>query len=68
MPSGDVLVLIDDSGRVVEWGRPAEELFGWSAEEAVGRSVAALMRAVAADGEGRRERFSDAAAVLVKPV
>lgn len=68
MPSGDVLVLIDDSGRVVEWGRPAEELFGWSAEEAVGRSVAALMREVAADGESRRERFSDAAAVLVKPV
>ncbi|WP_406361144.1 SpoIIE family protein phosphatase [Streptomyces sp. NBC_01579] len=68
MPSGDVLVLIDDSGRVVEWGRPAEELFGWSAEEAVGRSVAALMREVAADGESRRERLSDAAAVLVKPV
>ncbi|MGX1676134.1 PAS domain S-box protein [Streptomyces sp. NPDC055400] len=38
MPSGDMLVLIDDSGRVVEWERPAEELFGWSAEEAVGRS------------------------------
>ncbi|MGW1707809.1 SpoIIE family protein phosphatase [Streptomyces sp. NPDC002206] len=68
MPSGDVLVLIDDSGRVVEWGRPAEELFGWSAEEAVGRSVAALMREVAAHGESRRGGFSDAAAVLVKPV
>ncbi|MGW5275754.1 SpoIIE family protein phosphatase [Streptomyces sp. NPDC004044] len=68
MPSGDVLVLIDESGRVVEWGLPAEELFGWSAEEAVGRSVSALMRAVAADGEGRRGGFSDAAAVLVKPV
>lgn len=68
MPSGDVLVLIDDSGRVVEWRRPAEELFGWSAEEAVGRSVAALMREVAADGESRRERFSDAAAVRVTPV
>ncbi|MFE4958032.1 SpoIIE family protein phosphatase [Streptomyces sp. NPDC056653] len=68
MPSGDVLVLIDDSGRVVEWGRPAEELFGWSAEEAVGRSVAALMREVAARGESRRGGFSDAAAVLVKPV
>ncbi|WP_327370028.1 SpoIIE family protein phosphatase [Streptomyces sp. NBC_01217] len=68
MPSGDVLVLIDESGRVIEWGRPAEELFGWSAEEAVGRSVTTLMHAVAADREGRRERFSDAAAVLVKPV
>jgi PAS domain S-box-containing protein len=68
MPSGDVLILIDEGGRVVEWGRPAEELFGWSAEEAVGRSVTALMREVATDDEWRRERFSDAAAVLVKPV
>ncbi|MFF7580048.1 SpoIIE family protein phosphatase [Streptomyces sp. NBC_01707] len=67
MPSGDVLVLIDDSGRVVEWGRPAEELFGWSAEEAVGRSVTALMSEAAADGERLRERFSDTASVLVKP-
>ncbi|WP_351225912.1 SpoIIE family protein phosphatase [Streptomyces sp. NPDC002133] len=68
MPSGDVLVLIDESGRVVEWGRPAEELFGWSAEQAVGQSVTALMRVVAADDEWRRERLPDAAAVLVKPV
>ncbi|WP_329452749.1 SpoIIE family protein phosphatase [Streptomyces sp. NBC_01724] len=68
MPSGDVLVLIDDSGRVVEWARPAEELFGWSAEEAVGRSVATLMSEAAAGGERQRERFSEAASVLVKPV
>ncbi|WP_328920340.1 SpoIIE family protein phosphatase [Streptomyces sp. NBC_00208] len=68
MPSGDVLVLIDEGGRVVEWGRPAEELLGWSAEEAVGRSVTALMREAAADGERKSDRFSDAAAVLVKPV
>ncbi|MGW1711177.1 SpoIIE family protein phosphatase [Streptomyces sp. NPDC002206] len=68
MPSGDVLVLIDDSGRVVEWGRPAEELFGWSAEEAVGRSVATLMSEAAAGGERQRERFSETASVLVKPV
>ncbi|MFE7393355.1 SpoIIE family protein phosphatase [Streptomyces sp. NPDC057582] len=68
MPSGDVLVLIDDSGRVVEWGRPAEELFGWSAEEAVGRSVTTLMSEAAADGERQREWFLETAAVLVKPV
>jgi PAS domain S-box-containing protein len=69
MPSDDVLVLLDEAGRVVEWGRPATELFGWSAEEAVGQSVTALMHEVAAaDDEGRRERLSDAAGVLVKPV
>ncbi|MET7518266.1 PAS domain S-box protein [Streptomyces sp. NPDC005480] len=54
-----MLVFIDDSGRVVEWGRPAEELFGWSAEEAVGRSVTTLMSEAAADGERQRERFSE---------
>ncbi|WP_406428029.1 PAS domain-containing protein [Streptomyces sp. NBC_01589] len=68
MPNGDVLLLIDDSGRVVEWRRPAEELFGWSAEEAVGRSVTALIHEVAADGQWRWEGFSEAAAVLIKPV
>lgn len=67
MPSGDVLVLIDESGRVIEWGRPAEEMFGWSAEEAIGRQVGTLMREAAAGGE-RRGIFSAAAAVLVKPV
>lgn len=68
MPSGDALVRIDDSGRVVEWGHPAEELFGWSAEEAVGRSVATLMSEAPPAGERQRERFSDTASVLVKPV
>ncbi|MFJ2651227.1 SpoIIE family protein phosphatase [Streptomyces sp. NPDC087420] len=68
MPSGDVFVLIDEGGRVVEWGRPAEELFGWSAEQAVGRSVASLLGEVAADGGGRRETFSDAATVVVRPL
>lgn len=69
MPSEDVLVLIDEGGRVVQWGRPAAKLFGWSAEEAVGQYVTALMREVAAGGDDwRRERLSDAAGVLVKPV
>lgn len=69
MPSEDVLVLIDEGGRVVQWGRPAAKLFGWSAEEAVGQYVTELMREVAAgDDDWRRERLSDAAGVLVKPV
>jgi PAS domain S-box-containing protein len=69
MPSDDVLVLIDESGRVVQWGRPAAKLFGWSAKEAVGQCVTTLMHQVAAaDDEWRRERLSDAAGVLVKPI
>ncbi|MFG3023847.1 SpoIIE family protein phosphatase [Streptomyces sp. NPDC048254] len=67
MPSGDVLVLIDESGRVIEWARPAEDLFGWSAEDAIGQSVTSLMRESAAGGKWRG-KFSDEAAVLVKPV
>ncbi|WP_326593195.1 SpoIIE family protein phosphatase [Streptomyces sp. NBC_01294] len=68
MPGTDVFALIDEKGMVVEWGRAAEELFGWSAKEAVGRSVADLVREIAGGGEGRREGTSDGAAVLVKPV
>jgi PAS domain S-box-containing protein len=69
MPSDDVLLLIDEGGRVVHWGRPAAELFGWSAKQAVGQRVTALMHKVAAaDEDWRRERLSDAAGVLVKPV
>jgi PAS domain-containing protein len=68
MPSGDVLVLIDEGGRVVEWGRPAEELFGWSAEEAVGRSVTSLTRGISADRQGRWEGLLESDALLVKPL
>jgi PAS domain S-box-containing protein len=68
MPSDDVLILIDEGGRVVEWGRSAEELFGRSADEAIGQCVTALMHEVGADGERRPQGFPDAAAVLVKPV
>ncbi|QFZ77750.1 SpoIIE family protein phosphatase [Streptomyces fagopyri] len=68
MPSGDVLVLIDEDGLIVEWRRQAEQLFGWSAEEAVGQAVTALVREFSAGGEGRREGFAATTPVLVKPV
>jgi PAS domain S-box-containing protein len=68
MPSDDVLVLMDEDGQVVEWGRLAEELFGWSAKEVLGRPLTSLMHEVARDDTWRRERFSDAAAILIKPV
>ncbi|MFJ4845617.1 SpoIIE family protein phosphatase [Streptomyces sp. NPDC088733] len=62
MPSGDMLALVDESGRVVEWGPAAEELLGRSPEEAVGRSVTALMGAAPGPGAGGLP------GVLVKPV
>ncbi|MFI6494003.1 SpoIIE family protein phosphatase [Streptomyces sp. NPDC050564] len=68
MPGDDLLALIDEGGRVVEWGCLAEELFGWSAEEAAGQMVTALLREAAAGGAWWQEGFSEAAAVLVKPV
>ncbi|MFC4033282.1 SpoIIE family protein phosphatase [Streptomyces polygonati] len=68
MPSGDVLVLVDEDGRVIEWGPPAEALLGWSAEEAVGREVTALLPEAAADDELRGEGFPEATSVLVKPI
>ncbi|WP_158690595.1 SpoIIE family protein phosphatase [Streptomyces sp. 142MFCol3.1] len=59
---------LDESGRVIEWNRPAQEMFGWCAEEAVGQFVAALVGEAAADEQWRRARVEDAAPVLVKPV
>lgn len=63
-----MLVVIDEGGRVVEWGRRAEELFGWAAEDAVGQEVAAVLPEVAANDELRREDFPEFTSVLVKPV
>ncbi|MEV6116519.1 SpoIIE family protein phosphatase [Streptomyces sp. NPDC052109] len=68
MVLGDVLMYVDEGGRVTEWRRLAQEIFGWSAEEAVGQSVAALVREAAADEEWRRARVEHAGHLLVKPV
>ncbi|MYS23758.1 PAS domain S-box-containing protein [Streptomyces sp. DvalAA-14] len=68
MPGDDVLVLIDEGGRVIEWGRPAAELLGWSTEDALGQEVTALLPEVAAGDEQRREESARATPVLVKPL
>lgn len=67
MPHGDVLMIIDEGGRVTEWRRHAEKMFGWSAEEAVGQSVATLMRNVDTTDGWRWDAFFDVPPVLVKP-
>ncbi|WP_406273628.1 SpoIIE family protein phosphatase [Actinacidiphila glaucinigra] len=68
MPSGDVLLLIDEDGRVVEWGRPAEELFGRPAEETVGRSLGAVLRATAMDAGHPHAGPPGGLSVRIEPV
>ena len=49
----EAYVAIDAGGLVVDWNRRSRALFGWSAQEAVGRPAAALL----ADGDGALERI-----------
>ncbi|MFP4554127.1 MAG: PAS domain S-box protein [Actinomycetota bacterium] len=39
----DAVVFMDESGRVVEWNPRAEELFGWTRDEALGQTVSELI-------------------------
>lgn len=39
----DAVVVMDDSGRIVEWNPRAVEMFGWAREEAVGHTVSDLI-------------------------
>jgi len=39
---GQAVVATDPSGRVVYWNRVAEQLYGWTAAEAIGRNIADL--------------------------
>jgi PAS domain S-box-containing protein len=57
----DAFVAIDRDGVVRRWNRAAEELFGWTAAEAVGRPLAALILAPEEreeTGERRDEMFA----------
>ncbi|MBI1902615.1 MAG: PAS domain S-box protein [Planctomycetia bacterium] len=39
----DAFVAIDAAGRIVEWNRRAQRTFGWTREEALGRTLAPLL-------------------------
>lgn len=41
--ANDAFVGIDEDGAVIDWNRRAEQLFGWSRDEAMGRSLADLV-------------------------
>ncbi|MGD1217201.1 SpoIIE family protein phosphatase [Streptomyces krungchingensis] len=67
MTYDNVLLLVDEDGRVAAWELSAEELFGWSAAEAVGQSAKALMRRLRTDDGQLREGCPDPGALLVSP-
>ena len=41
---GDAMILTDASGTIADWNSGAEELFGWTREEAIGQTPAILHR------------------------
>ena len=47
--SHDAIITLDAAGMIESWNRGAEELFGWTAQEAVGKPIAFI---VPADREG----------------
>jgi PAS domain S-box-containing protein len=56
----DAIVSADSSGRVLTWNRGAERLFGWTADEMVGRPLTVVIperfRALHSDGIARVRR------------
>src|SRR5690606_15472397 len=37
------IITIDTESRIVDWNRPASQIFGWSEEEAIGSSLPAMI-------------------------
>ncbi|MFF4897954.1 SpoIIE family protein phosphatase [Streptomyces sp. NPDC001068] len=67
MPADDVLLLLDEEGRVVRWGGAAEKMFGCSAAQALGRPVGALLHQAALGGPPQRHVLPDPAGLTVRP-
>ena len=66
LQSADPIFFLDSEGRIRVWNRGAELLFGWSAEEAVGRHVDILIpedQSVAPQLEQLQEHEHDAVVV-----
>ena len=42
-PRTEAVIVVDLDGRVVAWNNHATELFGWTAEEAIGRTTVEVM-------------------------
>lgn len=54
----EAVILIDETGRIETFNRSAERLFGWTAEEVIGRNVSLLMEGADRTGhDGYLKRF-----------
>ena len=47
---GNAIILSDADGAIQYWNRGAEEIYGWSAKEAIGQNVHAFLRTTFCDG------------------
>jgi len=58
----DAIVLYDLQDRIIAWNRSAEDLYGWSAQEAIGQNIHNLLKThrSATEGEGQ-ELFTEKA-------
>ncbi len=55
----NAFLTVDSEGLITEWNRQAERMFGYTAEDAVGRAVADTI-ILPADRDGHRERLKSA--------
>ncbi|MFE9123942.1 SpoIIE family protein phosphatase [Streptomyces sp. NPDC007148] len=68
MAGSDMLMRIDDAGRVIECSPLACELFGWDAADVAGRSVGALLDGAVVEGARHRPGCGGADSMLVRSV
>jgi two-component system sensor histidine kinase/response regulator len=54
----DAFMAMDDTGMITDWSTQAELMFGWSRAEAIGKSVASIIR-WEQDGEGAQHSLRD---------
>ncbi len=55
--AGQAIVAVDTNRNVIYWNRAAEEMYGWSALEAIGRPALELIRRVEAPGHAEMMRL-----------
>lgn len=52
----DAVIVTDMNFNIQSWNRAAERIYGWSADEALGKSVGALLKTESRDAEERQRR------------